>query len=98
MPDKTWKAVERRIARQFGTERTGPQGRAVSDVITGEFSIEVKTRKLIPLWLHAAMDQAERNAVENTMPVVVLHQVGQRSDHDLVVMSLAMFRKLRREK
>lgn len=94
MPDKTWKAAERRIAGRFGTKRTGPLGRNAPDVITGDLSIEVKTRKTLPAWLHAAMNQAKRNAIEGTEPIVVLHQIGQRHDNDLVVMSFEVFKKI----
>ena len=91
---QTWKAVERKVAKEFGTQRTGPQGRAVPDVITGQYSIEVKTRKTLPAWLHEAMGQAERNAVEGTEPVVVLHQIGQRHDDDMVVISFKVFKAI----
>lgn len=94
MPDKTWKASERKIAHSLGTQRTGPQGRAVPDVITGQYSIEVKTRKTLPAWLHEARRQAERNAVEGTEPVVILHQIGQRHDDDLVMMSFKVFKAI----
>ncbi len=94
MSDKTWKSAERKIARSFGTERTGPQGKNMPDAITGQFSVEVKTRKALPAWLHEAMDQSERNAVEGTDAIVVLHQIGQRYDADLVVMSMKTFKKI----
>jgi hypothetical protein len=94
MPNKTWKASERQIAARFGSKRTGPQGKAVPDIITGRYSIEVKTRKAFPAWLHEAMAQSRRNAVDGTEPIVVLHQIGQRYDDDLVVMSLKMFQMM----
>lgn len=95
MPDKTWKAAERRVARRFGSQRTGPAGRNLPDIITGDLSIEVKTRKALPAWLHEALAQAERNAQPETLPVVVLHQVGDRYDDDVVVMSMKSFTQWR---
>lgn len=40
-----WKDLERRIARSLGGERTGPAGRAVSDVVGTPWSVEVKRSK-----------------------------------------------------
>lgn len=89
---KTWKHAERHVAADFGTTRTGPLGTNMPDAITGELSIEVKTRKTLPAWLHEAMRQSERNAITGTTPVVVLHQIGQRYDDDLVVLRMRDFK------
>lgn len=94
MPNKTWKAAERHIARRFGTQRSGPSGRNIPDVVTGALSIEVKTRRSLPAWLHDALAQAERNARPDTLAVVVLHQIGSRYDDDIVVMSMESFAQL----
>lgn len=93
MSDTTWKASERRIARRFGSQRSGPRGQGVPDVITGKYSIEVKTRKRLPVWLREALDQATRNAVPDTLPIVILHEVGQRGERDWVVMEMGVFEK-----
>ncbi len=98
MPDKTWKAAERRIAGRFGTKRTGPVGRNAPDVITGDLSIEVKTRKSLPAWLHDALAQSEHNAQPGTLPIVVLHQIGDRYDDDIVMMSMKSFTQWRDER
>lgn len=94
MSDTTWKATERRVARRFGSQRSGPRGQGVPDVITGKYSIEVKTRKRLPDWLQDALDQAERNALPDTLPVVVLHEIGRRSEHDWVLMDMKTFERL----
>ena len=62
MPDKTWKAVERAIARLFGGKRTGPIGSGVPDILHPWLAIEVKSRKRLPKLLHDTMQQAEENA------------------------------------
>jgi len=93
MSDTTWKATERRVARRFGSQRSGPRGQGVPDVITGKYSIEVKTRKRLPDWLREALDQATRNAVPDTLPIVILHEVGQRGERDWVVMEMGVFEK-----
>ena len=46
--DKTWKAVERRIAAAHGTTRTGPTGKLGPDAVTDWLAIQVKRRKTLP--------------------------------------------------
>ncbi len=94
MPDRTWKAAERRIARRFGSQRSGPRGEGVPDVVTDKYSIEVKTRKRLPGWLHDALDQATRNALPDTLPIVILHEIGQRCERDWVLMEMNVFERL----
>ena len=53
MTDKTWKAVEREIARRLGGHRVGCTGKATVDVVSDWLTIEVKTRKALPTWLLA---------------------------------------------
>ncbi|MBC7223442.1 MAG: hypothetical protein H5T59_04070 [Anaerolineae bacterium] len=91
MPNTTWKAVERALARRLGGVRTGCTGEAAPDVTTGWCSVECKTRKRLPAWLKEAVAQAVRNAAPDTLPLVVLHQTGQRHDSDLVVLRLRDF-------
>jgi len=89
--DKTWKQTERAIAARLGGERVGNRGTGTPDVTTSWASVECKTRKVLPGWLQDAMAQAVRNARPETLPLVVLHEVGQRHDDDLVVVRLADF-------
>jgi len=93
MPDKTWKACERTIARRFGGRRTSNSalGLRTPDVETGAFSVEIKTRSRFPAWLTKAIDQAVRNASAGKCPLVVLHQKGRRHDNDIVLCRLADF-------
>lgn len=91
MPDKTWKASERAIAKILGGVRNRPLGSGVSDVIHRWLAPEVKTRKKFPKWLHNAMEQAEANAKKGLLPIVVLHQVGLFHKHDLVMLRLEDF-------
>lgn len=85
---KTWKEHERRTARRLSGVRTGNTGKPAADVQAGQFAVECKSRKALPTWLIDAMNQAKRNAGDRTA-IVVLHQVGQRSDNDLVIIRLA---------
>ena len=94
MTDKTWKAVEREIARRLGGHRVGCTGKATVDVVSDWLTIEVKTRKALPIWLLDALDQAARASDDGRLPVVILHQTGQRHDGDLVIMRLGDFEEL----
>lgn len=85
---KTWKEHERRTARRLSGVRTGNRGTATADVQAGRYAVECKSRKELPGWLLDAMNQARRNAGEGQTGIVVLHQVGQRSDDDIICVRL----------
>ena len=91
MADKTWKAVEREIARRLGGRRVGCTGQATADVETPWLAAEIKTRKLLPRWLLDAIEQAVGAADDGRLPIVVLHQKGHRHDNDIVVLRLGDF-------
>ncbi|MCS7256455.1 MAG: hypothetical protein RMJ05_11840 [Thermomicrobium sp.] len=88
----TWKHVERAVARRLGGQRVPVSGRAGQpDVAHPWLSIEVKHRRKLPQWLTTALEQAERAARPDQLPIVVLHQHGQRYRESLVVLRLADF-------
>jgi len=96
---KTWKEGEKRIAAWYSesghpaTRRsTALRGEAVEDIEWGWFSIEVKTRKTVPQYVHEWMEQALRNAELRT-PVIHWHQDRQHLDDDYVVMRAKDFRR-----
>ena len=91
MSDKAWKRAERMVAKRLGGRRVGNSGRNTEDVFHDWLSVEVKERRELPLWLQAAMAQAWHNAPSGHLPLVVLHELGQRHDGDLVVLRLADF-------
>ena len=82
--DKTWKAVERRVAAKLNGKRTGPN--VLEDVSHDTFSVEVKHRKKLPSWLTGAYRQAKHNSPGGKIPIVVLHQANSREY--LVVLDL----------
>lgn len=86
---RTFKAVERALAKRLNGERTGHLG--VADVTCDWLSVEVKNRKRLPQWVRDAIEQAKRNAGFSQLPIAILHQTGQRHAGDLVVMALADF-------
>lgn len=88
---KTWKEHERRVAARLDSKRNGNRGTATADIDTPLWAVECKSRRELPAWLLDAMTQARRNAGDGQTALVCLHQVGQRSDKDIVCMSLADF-------
>ena len=82
-----WKGSERRIARHLGGKRIGQECGPV-DVDAGWLQVQVKHRKALPQWLTGALGGIRVAAGPGQLGVVVLHQEGQRSDGDLVVVSL----------
>ena len=88
---KDWKACERRVADLLGGRRVPVSGRTRGDCPDIEhptLSIECKSRKKLPAWIEDAMKQAEACAQDGQLPLMVLHQDGQRYQDALIVMRL----------
>ena len=90
-----WKRHEREIAEALGSHRNPNTGEHRSDINAGPFAVEVKTRKVIPKWLSAAMSQSVLAAQLNNKgetPIVVLSvpRVGSGTER-LVVMKFSDF-------
>lgn len=66
-------------------------GLPMPDVETSAYSVECKHKAKLPGWLTSAVNQAHRNASAGKLPLVVLHQSGQRHDLDLVVVRMGEF-------
>ncbi len=63
MSASRWKRQEREIARALGVKRIPNNGAGQPDIRTPDgWVVQVKTRKEIPAWLWAAVDQARRDA------------------------------------
>lgn len=92
MADTTWEQTERAIARRLGGKRQGAVGRTGADVLNDWLAAEVKHRKRLPQWLKDALEQARTGAGER-LPLVILHEAGQRRSDDLVVLRLADFQE-----
>lgn len=79
----TWKDVERRIARKFGTERTplsGGNGKQTrSDTLHTKLFIEIKHRVRIPFYstFRETRDLARK---ENKTPMVISHETNSHSE------------------
>jgi hypothetical protein len=83
-----FKSTERRVARMLGGQRSGHLGGA--DVVTEDFAVEVKQRCTLPVWLKGAVAQAKRHA-GSRLPMVVLHEAGERHTRSLVILELGTF-------
>ncbi len=63
MSAQRWKRQERAIAAALGAKRIPNNGAGQPGIRTpGGWVVQVKTRKEIPAWLWAAVDQARRDA------------------------------------
>ena len=92
MPDKPWKAAERRICQFLGGVRRGPTGLDDSDCAgTEPLAVEIKHRKEFPGWLKEAMAQSTENAGPSEIPIVILHEHRQAYRDALVVVRLSSF-------
>jgi len=95
MPDKAWKAFERRIAKSLGTDRTPLSGvtsrHTSSDTLHPDLYVECKQRghSATCTWFRQTRLQAKK---EEKMPVIALHQSG--SPYTLAVIDWDLFRKL----
>ena len=95
MPDKAWKAFERRIAKSLGTVRTPLSGGAsrhtTSDTLHPDLYVECKQRKTS--LLHGLFISIRRQArVERKFPVLASHRKG--SPNTLAVVDWCFFLKL----
>ena len=94
MSEKAFKRTERAVAARLGGKRvpiTGRQRGDVPDVAHPLYSVEVKHRQSIPAWLKDAVSQAVAASTPQQIPIVVLHEAGQRHGNDLVVIPLSEF-------
>ena len=89
MPPKTWKSVERRIARYLGTERTplsgGNSRQTRSDTLHPLLYAEIKHGKRPWTWAAISrlwLDTAEQAGLEGKVPVVIIHRKGVRNVGD----------------
>lgn len=100
MADKLWKSAERKVAALLGGKRNFITGRmrdeGIADVDHELFSIEVKHRKsAIAAWIIDGMDQAVKSKkTPEHIPIVVLHEKGQKYEDCNVLIKLSDLVKL----
>ncbi len=96
MADRSWKAYERRLARQLGTHRLPCDGsRAGADFVDGLFAYQAKLGRRCPAylqrWLAGIVAAAERRG---RVGVVVWKPKGARDRGALVLVRFADWREL----
>ena len=89
MGDTAWKQFERFICRLFGGERDWSVPEECKN--TGIFAPEAKYRKKIPTWLEDMVTQAENQARDDQLPLVVLTEHQRRRMQSLVIIRLQDF-------
>lgn len=97
---KTWKGLEWRVAKKFGTERTPLSGslskHTRSDTLHDKLFIEIKLRSKIPFLktFKETLKNAER---EDKLPLVVMHEKGKHLDIVMIKLEdfLEIWRKMR---
>lgn len=95
MADKFWKAVERRIAKLFGTERIGAKnGNCQPDFVNDWLVGEVVCHDL-PQWVWTEYSQATLRAHElrdkTRLPILVIHEKNGLVEDDVVMLRLNDF-------
>ena len=88
MPDKRWKAAERKIAERIGGQRIPLLGREGTDLSHPVFFIEVKSRKSIApyLWTNFLSQILEAARLHKTdkVPAIAIHRPGMDYDDTLI--------------
>ena len=91
MPDKSWKAFERRVAKRVGGKRLACTGeKDGADVVAGPFVYQCKLRRGLPSylrdWLRGITAAGERHG--GSTGVVVWKAPNARDDDALVLLRL----------
>ena len=89
MPTSSWKASERRMARDVGTERIPVTGeRNGSDFTDTLACYQLKVRRMLPAWLWAWLGGIQGTAAKQGRIGVLVLRVPRMRDQDaLVVLS-----------
>lgn len=88
MADKSWKAFERRLCRDVGTERIPVTGeRHGADGATDRYCFQFKLRRSLPRWLFNWLAGiVETGTRQGKVGVLVLRVPRMQDDHALVVL------------
>lgn len=88
MPDKSWKAFERRTARDHGATRIPVTGeRHGADFVDGMFEAQVKLRRALPSWLFSWLDGiTSRARPHGRIGVLIVKRPRMRDTDALVVL------------
>ena len=86
MADKTWKARERIMAKDVGTERIPVTGkdRNGADFISGKMFYQLKHRKSVPSYIGEWLGGICQTAGKDRVGVLILSQPGSRREDAVV--------------
>ncbi len=90
-----WKPWQQFLCRLFGYTNKG-WVYDVPECSPGEktpWSVEAKHRKKLPNYIHEGMQQAEVQAAKDQIPVLGLHQKGDKYEESYIVMRVKTFRE-----
>jgi len=94
---RTWKEGEKRYTEYLSLrpwaairKSKGLRGEGVEDIEWGPLSVELKTRNKCPQYLFDWLIQAEKNR-DNRIPMVILHQDGDRLNKGIILMRIDWF-------
>lgn len=87
-----WKAVERSFAKKLGGRRVGILSK--EDIMTQDYSYEIKVREKLPEFLKKAYKQAVGNSFDGKIPILVLKEKYKQYKDSLVILSLEDFQEL----
>ncbi len=90
---KSWKNFQQFLCRAFGYSNKG-WVYDVPECKPGEWtpwSVEAKHRKRLPAYIADGMRQAEVQATGGQIPVLGLHQKGDKYEQSYIVMRLSTF-------
>ncbi|MGH7770942.1 MAG: hypothetical protein ACREQA_01750 [Candidatus Binatia bacterium] len=94
MPDKFWKAIERKVARMFGTERIGTREGGQAPDWENSWTVGEVCCHEVPKWVLRELAQAERRPTDRPkLRLLVIHEKGKALDQALVVTRLGQFRE-----
>ena len=91
MPTDTWDNFQRWVCKQFKGRKKwrGDAGADCHD--TYPFSVEAKYGKQVPKKLETYMLQAEGDALEDEIPIVVMKRYGMADDEAYIMLRLSVF-------
>ena len=103
-PTRNWKGGEKLLTEWLDKQglwpatrtSTGARGEAVEDIDWGLFSVELKTRRTLPVYLFEWLKQASKNR-NSKIPVVMAHQDHLPTGKQIVIMDLNWFIELLRK-
>ena len=92
MPDKSWKAFERRVAKDLGGRRTSILGG--EDIEHPIYSIECKLLSDIPQWLIKLWTQTAFNCPDSKTPLAIVKEKNRNDDNAFVILRYIDFKNL----